>query len=46
MTRARWSRRVRGCGVFLLIRGRGRGRGWDGVPVTAQVDAGDVVLPG
>ena len=44
MTRARWSRRVRGCGVFLLI--RGRGRGWDGVPVTAQADAGDVVLPG
>jgi len=28
--------------VFLLI----RGRGWDGVPVTAQADAGDVVLPG
>ena len=42
MTRARCSRRVRGCGVFLLI----RGRGWDGVPVTAQADAGDVVLPG
>ena len=29
-----------------LSAGPGQGRGWDGVPVTAQADAGDVVLPG
>ena len=36
------ARRVRGYRVSLLV----RGRGWDGVPVTARADAGDVVLPG